>query len=151
MGEKGSEYGYCERINNDAGNRLPRRMELIEREECNKYKEKYQRLRNPSWRQSEFHFMSAASLLLASSLDRDSFIRSYGLSLEDTTWAHSRPVDSRRTQPTSSIALTTAHTARTLFAVTDRLIGSIATDFEQFLPRAWPLAAGNIIGELRRG
>jgi len=63
MGEKGREYGYGERINHDAGDRLPRRMELIEREECNKYKENHQRLRNPSWRQSDFHFMFPGELL----------------------------------------------------------------------------------------
>jgi hypothetical protein len=40
--------------------------------------------------------------------------------------------------------------ARTLLAVADRVFGSIATDFEQFLPRDWSFAARGIVGEVRR-
>jgi hypothetical protein len=39
---------------------------------------------------------------------------------------------------------TTADTARTLPAVTDRPVGNIATDFEQFMPRGWSFAARGI-------
>src|ERR1700681_4028727 len=45
---------------------------------------------------------------------------------------------------------TTADTARTLLAVTDRPFGSIATNFEKFMPRGWSFAARGIVGEVRR-
>jgi hypothetical protein len=41
-------------------------------------------------------------------------------------------------------------TARTLLAVTDRPFGTMATDFEQFTPRGWSVAARDIVGEVRR-
>jgi hypothetical protein len=37
-----------------------------------------------------------------------------------------------------------------LLAVADRMIGSIATDFEQFMPRGWSFAARAIVGEVWR-
>jgi hypothetical protein len=39
---------------------------------------------------------------------------------------------------------------RTLFTTTDRSFGTIAADFEQFMPRGWPSAARGIVGEVRR-
>jgi hypothetical protein len=55
--------------------------------------------------------------------------------------------------PSSRSASETIEPHFTLFvllAVADRLIGSIATDFEQFMPRGWSFAARAIVGEVWR-
>ena len=49
---------------------------------------------------------------------------------------------------TASTAKCVPVASRPLLAVAARPFRSIATDFEQFMPRGWSLAAGGIIGEV---
>jgi|HubBroStandDraft_3_1064219.scaffolds.fasta_scaffold09571_7 hypothetical protein len=54
-------------------------------------------------------------------------------------------------QPLAQLGIDKPHfTLFVLLAVADRLIGSIATDFEQFMPRGWSFAARAIVGEVWR-